>query len=371
MDSPNVVLASNSAWSLLKFRLGLIRTLQDQGLRVIALAPRDGSEERLPCECFPIRVNRSGTNPLEDLALLRELRRQYRGLRPVAALHFTSKLNIYGALAARWLRIPSIGNITGLGSAFLGGGPVAWIQQRLYRFALSGVQRIFFQNPEDLRLFTGRRLADPSRSRLIPGSGVDLQAFSPRPLPPNERFVFLLIARLLRDKGIHEYVEAARRLKAGGADVECRLVGHLDSGNPSAVDEGSLARWTAEGVIEYRGARDDVREEIALADCVVLPSYREGTPHTLLEAAAMARPLIASDVPGCRQVVEDGVNGFLCRARDSADLAARMSRMLDTPEAERRAMGSRGRAKMQKEFDEGLVVRAYLEALRELRLLPS
>jgi glycosyltransferase involved in cell wall biosynthesis len=200
---------------------------------------------------------------------------------------------------------------------------------------------------------------------------VDLQAFTPRPLPSNERFAFLLIARLLRDKGIHEYVEAARRLKAGGADVECRLVGHLDSGNPSAVDEGSLARWTAEEVIEYRGARDDVREEIALADCVVLPSYREGTPHTLLEAAAMARPLIASDVPGCRQVVEDGVNGFLCRARDSADLAARMSRMLDTPEAERRAMGLRGRAKMQKEFDEGLVVRAYLEALRELRLLPS
>ena len=180
MSEPLVTLASNTAWSVGKFRSGLIRALRENGYRVAALAPPDGQAADLPCELVPIRVNRAGTNPLEDLRLLGELRAHYRRLRPAAALHFTSKLNIYGAIAAHGLGIPSIGNITGLGSAFLGGGPVARVQRELYRFALRRADRVLFQNPDDRELFLRRRLVEPEKTALVPGSGIDLDAFAPR-----------------------------------------------------------------------------------------------------------------------------------------------------------------------------------------------
>ena len=176
-----------------------------------------------------------------------------------------------------------------------------------------------------------------------------------------------MISRLLRDKGVVEYVEAARKVKAAAPGTQCRLVGALDAGNPSAVSEGELRGWVHEGTIDFRGWEDDVRGAIAEADCVVLPSYREGTPRTLLEAAAMARPVITTDVPGCRQVVDDGRSGFLCAARDSEALSDAMMRMIELSAEKRKAMGLAARAKIVREFDETIVIRRYREALNELR----
>jgi glycosyltransferase involved in cell wall biosynthesis len=225
---------------------------------------------------------------------------------------------------------------------------------------------VFFQNPDDRLLFIRRGLVPPDKVELLPGSGIDLAEFSPRPAPSGDRFAFLMIARLIRDKGILEYVEAARSLRARGIDADFRVVGFLDDGNPTSVKAAELERWTEEGTISVLGRRDDVREEIARAGCVVLPSYREGTPRTLLEAAAMGRPVITTDVPGCREVVEDGQTGLLCRAGDSRDLAEKMELLLGMAPAERERLGRNGRAKMEREFGEQIVVDRYLGALRKV-----
>jgi glycosyltransferase involved in cell wall biosynthesis len=214
-------------------------------------------------------------------------------------------------------------------------------------------------------LFVERRIVRSDQARVLPGSGVDLERFSPAPQPSGPT-IFLLIARLLRDKGVVEFVEAARRLRAEFPDARFQLLGPIDEGNRSAIGRVEVDRWVADGVVEYLGTMDDVRPAIAAATAVVLPSYREGLPRSLLEGAAMARPLIAADVPGCRAVVDDGVNGYLCRVRDPSSLADAMRRLAQASMAERQAMGEAARRKVQERFSEELVTRAYLEVLAGL-----
>lgn len=365
--SPLVVVAANTAWSIANFRTELIIRLQQAGYATAALAPTDEYADRIPCRFVPIHINRMGTNPIEDWRLLQELKGVYRTLAPFAALHFTAKLNIYGTLAASRLGIRCINNISGLGSGFIGGGPISLVQHILYRLATRHADVVFFQNPDDALYFRQRGIVRPEQMELLPGSGIDLSAFAPRPRPAGGPFVFLLIARLIRDKGIYEYVEAARIVKARRPDTEFRLLGFLDHANPTAISEAQVSRWVAEGSIVFLGRREDVREAIAGCDCMVLPSYREGTPRTLLEAAAMGKPIVASDVPGCRQVVDDGSSGYLCAVRDAADLAAKMERVLGLEESERERMGRRGRAKMEREFDQEIVIGKYLEVLSRYR----
>ena len=202
---------------------------------------------------------------------------------------------------------------------------------------------------------------------MLPGSGIDLQQFQPAPLPcpaGSSAVRFLLIARMLRDKGVAEYVEAARTLKARWPLAEFCLLGFVDVQNPTAISRAEMDDWVAQGYVRYLGVSDDVRQQIAEADCVVLPSYREGTPRTLLEAAAMGRPLVTTDAVGCREVVDDGVNGYLCQVRDARDLADKMERILMMTGIQREAMGHLGRAKMEREFDEQLVIGKYLAAIQ-------
>lgn len=366
-DSPLVIIAANTAWSVANFRSELITQLQKAGYATLALAPEDEYVERVPCRFIPIHINRMGTNPIEDLRLLRELKGIYRELRPFAVLHFTAKLNIYGTLAARRLEIRCISNISGLGSGFISGGPISWIQEALYRIANRYAEVVFFQNPDDARYFRERRLLRPEQVDLLPGSGVDLTCFAPQPKPAGGPFVFLLIARLIKDKGIYEYVDAARTLKAKYSGTEFRLMGFLDNSNPTAITKEEVRRWSNDGTITYVGRCEDVRDMIAQSDCVVLPSYREGTPRTLLEAASMAKPLVTTDVPGCRQVVDHGSSGYLCRAKDAADLADKMERVLQLEKTERERMGLRGRVKMEQEFDQAIVIGKYLEVLGRYR----
>jgi glycosyltransferase involved in cell wall biosynthesis len=390
--STRVMIALNLAWNLVNFRAGLIRALVAAGYEVVAVAPPDEYAPQLAalgCRFVPLPMDNQGTHPGRDLLLLGRFVRLLRRERPAVFLGYTVKPNVYGSLAAHALGIPVVNNIAGLGAVFIRDSVVTRVVRGLYRLALGRSRRVFFQNDEDLRLFVEGGLVRPEVTGRVPGSGIDLGRFapvglpwggaqggaalSPDPAPARERgesggggIRFLLIARMLWDKGVGEYVEAARRVKRRYPDVEFGLLGFLDVKNPAAISREQMDAWVAEGVVNYLGVSDDVREQIAEADCVVLPSYREGTPRTLLEAAAMARPLIATDAVGCREVVEDGVNGYLCRVKDADDLAKKMERMIGLSDDERTEMGRRGREKVEREFDERFVIEAYLKAIREV-----
>lgn len=308
-----------------------------------------------------------GINPLKDFILLLKLWQILRKETPDVYLGYTVKPNVYGSLAAKALGIGVINNIAGLGSVFIRAGFLAKLVCLLYKIALWRSQTIFFQNPDDKALFIKLGLVNPQICDLLPGSGIDLQKFQPVPLPQNKRFRFLMIGRMLRDKGVFEFVEAARIVKPLYPNAEFCLLGFLDVQNPTAITAQQMENWVNEGLVNYLGTSEDVRPEIAEADCVVLPSYREGTPRTLLEAAAMARPIITTDAVGCREVVENGKNGLLCRIKDTSDLSKKMQCMIKMPRAERIQMGLSGRLKVENEFSESFVIEKYLERINAMK----
>jgi len=362
-----VIIALNSAWNLVNFRSGLIRELVSLGYDVVAVAPIDKYAPEvtaLGCRFIPLPMDSKGRHLGRDLLLFLHYLRLMLEERPDVFLGYTIKPNIYGSIAARILGVPVICNIAGLGTVFTKRGCLNWLVSRLYRVALSGANKVFFQNEDDRQLFIEKRLVSPSVTARLPGSGVDLQKFKPTPLPANSPIRFLLIARMLWAKGVGEYVQAARLLKRDGLDAELCLLGFLDVQNPDAISKLKMDEWIAEGVVRYLGVSDHVQEQLVHADCIVLPSfYREGVPRTLLEAAAMARPIITTDSVGCRDVVDDGLNGFLCRARDPTDLARKMAQMIALTPSERQEMGLRGRDKVALEFDEGVVIKRYVSAI--------
>jgi glycosyltransferase involved in cell wall biosynthesis len=365
-----IVLSANTDWNIANFRPGLIRALRGAGYEPVVIAPQDPAADsrmrELRMERIPVRMERSGVNPISDLRLLARYRRLLKRLRPAAYLGYTIKPNIYGSLAAASLGIPAIPNVSGLGTAFMRAGPLQQVVTALYRVGFRRAPVVFFQNGEDRQLFVERAIVRDDQARVLPGSGVDLQRFTPAP-PLEGPPVFLLVGRLLRDKGVVEFVKAARLLRREMPKARFQLLGPIDEGNRTAIRCHELDSWTAEGLIEYLGTADDVRPFIADATAVVLPSYREGMPRSLLEAAAMARPLIAADVPGCRDLIEDGVNGFLCGVRDDASLAAVMRRLAESSADQRFAMGQSARRKVQERFSEDFVVRAYLDVLAALK----
>ena len=361
-----VVIALNTAWNLANFRAGLIKALVAAGYEVVAVAPADAYAQRLQamgCRFVPLPMDNKGTHPGRDLLLLWRFYWLLKRERPDVYLGYTVKPNIYGSLAAHRLGIPVINNIAGLGAVFIRDGWLTRLVRSLYRLALARSIKVFFQNDDDRALFVSGRLVDAAVTDRLPGSGIDLKQFVPVPLPNKTPIRFLLIARMLWDKGVGEFVEAARLLKAQGVNAEFCLLGFLDVQNPAAISRREMDAWVNEGVVRYLGVSDNVREEIAQADCVVLPSYREGTPRTLLEAAAMARPIVTTDAVGCREVVDDGVNGYLCRPKDAVDLAEKMKQIAGLSPEERTAMGLRGRAKVEREFDEQIVIGKYLGAV--------
>ncbi len=365
----HVLLTVNASWNLANFRSGLVRSLVADGHRVTALAPSDDHSPRLEAlgaRHLPLAMDNKGTAIGPDALLLARFLATFRRERPDVVFGYTIKNNIYGALAARALGIPFVPNVTGLGTAFLHEGLVNATVRRLYRLAFARVPVVFFQNADDRDLFVAERLVTSDRTALLPGSGIDLRAFAPMPPRQAPGVRFLLIARMLRDKGVEEFVEAARILRREHPDAEFVLVGPAGAENRTAIDQRTIDEWVAEGVVTHLGAVEDVRPHIADADCVVLPSYREGTPRTLLEAAAMARPVVATDVPGCRQVVDHGETGLLCAARDADSLADAMRRMIERAPEARSAMGHAGRRKVERDYDEALVIAAYRDQLHQL-----
>jgi glycosyltransferase involved in cell wall biosynthesis len=301
---------------------------------------------------------------VNDIKLLTSYYRLFRQFEPDIFLGYTAKPNIYGSIAARLIGATTIPNISGLGTAFMREGPLSWLVSQLYRLAFRRSPVVFFQNADDRDLFLSRRIVRPDQPRLLPGSGVDLDHFSPAPASSCP-VRFLFVGRLLGDKGVREFVEAARQLKQRRPDWQFQLLGALDRGNRSAIRARELDDWVSSGIVEHHGHTKDVRPLVAAATAVVLPSYREGMPRSLLEAAAMARPMVATDVPGNRQLVIHGVNGLLCKVKDAGSLAEAMMVLGDMPLDAREAMGRAGRKMVQRSFGEALVIDAYLEALAQ------
>jgi glycosyltransferase involved in cell wall biosynthesis len=370
IEANTILIAANTTWYVYNFRRGLITALIKERYNVVVFSPNDDYVSHihtLGAHHIHLEMNNVGTNPFLEFPTLVRIGIVLRSVRPDAILTYTPKVNIYFSLVARLLRIPVIANISGLGYAF---GVSSWLRlvtKRLYKVAMQHPGMVFFQNEDDRTEFVRGRLVERSKARRIPGSGVDLERFKPLMHRKRDAYVFLLAARLLWEKGIREYVEAARRVKASHPFAEFRLLGFLDVKNPSAVPRADVERWHAEGIISYQGVTENVVPFYADADCVVLPSYyREGVPRSLLEAASMEIPLITTDWPGCRDAVEDGLTGFLCKPKDTNDLAACMTRMLSLNEERRRAMGIAGRRKMQIQFDERAVVAAYIKAIGDV-----
>ena len=364
-----IVICLNTSWNIYNFRLNLARALKNAGYQVILVAPYDAYSEKLKDEFAyrDIYMNNKGTNPKEDIKTLIGFYKLYKTIKPDVVLNYTIKPNIYGNIACGLLGVKTINNISGLGTVFIKESLVTKVVKWLYKYSLGKSSKVFFQNSDDRDLFVESHLVDFFKSDLLPGSGIDTSKFVPFEYKnEDDTFRFLLIARMLWDKGVGEYAEAANILKRQYSNIEFQLLGSLDAANNTAISKEQINIWVDEGLVNYLGVTDDVKEFIKKADCIVLPSYREGTPRTLLESASMVKPIVTTNVAGCKEVVDDSVNGYLCEVRNSADLADKMEMMLNLSEDERKLMGEAGRAKMINEFDESIVINKYLKVIKEV-----
>lgn len=365
-----VAIVLNTSWNIFNFRMNLIRSLQAVGHEIHTIAPVDDHTPQLVeagCIHHAVKMDSRGANPIKDLALIFELYSIYRKVRPDVILHYTIKPNVYGSIAASFLKIPIVNNVCGLGTVFLKNDLVSAIAMFLYKVSFRFPKKVFFQNPDDLKLFLDKKLVSADTVDLIPGSGIDLDKFKPENFKRNQKFTFLLISRLITDKGILEYIDAVRKLCKEGLEARFQILGAMDPEHKRGIKKEIIKEWIDSGTIEYLGTTSDVRHFIQQADCIVLPSYREGTPRTLLEAASLSKPIIATNVPGCKHVVEDNVNGLLCNLKDAIDLADKMYTMARFDDATLKKMGHMGRQKMEAEYNESFVINKYLGILTALK----
>jgi len=367
-----VLILGGIAESLIKFRGALIQEMVAAGHQVIACAPRASQEVRdalidMGVIYKAIDLDRTGMKPLQDIRTLFQLVKLFNAVKPEMFFGYTIKPVIYGSIAARLVGVPNIYSmISGLGYAFTKTGfksrLVGVIARWLYRLALSFNQKVFFQNPDNIQLITKMGIIkNYEKAVLVNGSGVDIDYFRPAPTPST--LSFLLVARLIKDKGVYEYAEAARIIKQSYPEVKFSLVGFIDS-NPSAISEQDLNSWIDNGIIDYLGYLHDVRPAISASSVYVLPSfYPEGTPHSVLEAMAMAKPIITTDMPGCRETVVNGENGFLIPVKDIAALVAAIKIFIQEP-TKIELMGQASRRIAEERYDVHKVNAIILKAMR-------
>lgn len=357
-----VLLLVNHEKGLICLRMELVERLLAEGHRVVVSLPFETAKELLTdmgCECIDTAVDRHGMNPFKDLKLLLNYRRIIRKTRPDLVLTYTVKSNVYGSIAARLCRVPCVSTVTGLGISVENGGLKQKLILFLYKFGIRKNKKIFFQNRTNMEFMQARKIVGENIA-LLPGSGVNLQKHAPFPYPTveNDRYTFLVIGRLMRDKGTEELLCAARAIKADFPQVTFRLLGFIDGDFEQAV-----GRAIEDGIVEHVGQVDDVHSYMETSHATVHASYHEGMANALLESAAAARPVIATDVPGCRETFDDGVSGIACRARDAKSLEDAIRRFIALPYEEKKNMGLRGREKVEREFDRNLVVNAFLGEL--------
>ena len=368
-----IIFGANTSWYLWNFRAGLMRACKHAGDQVIAVAPHDQYSKNLAEEFsyLPIHgLERKGKNPFADIRLFFEYLALYRKERPDLVFHFTIKPNIYGSLACRVLGIPCISNVTGLGFLFTQKNILAHVAKFLYRLAFTKNKKVVFQNIDDMNSFIGAGIISHRQAILVQGSGVDMNTFKKVfPVNPSQEngsrgLTFLLAARMLKDKGVIEFIDAAKQVHATFPEATFILAGGIDTGNPTALTLEDVS--FQESWISYVGEISNIANYLATSDVAVLPSYREGLPKGLLEAMAMELPIITTDVPGCRDLIEDSKNGFLVPVRNVSALADAMERMILLSSDARAEMGKAGRAMVTEKFDQEIVIRKYLQMIEEI-----
>ena len=372
MKNHKIVFTSNTSFSLYNFRYGVMKYLKDKGFEVIALAPKDDYSDLLKknFEFLEIKnLDRKGTNPIVDFKLLLEYMKIYKIIKPDLVFSYTIKPNIYSSFACSFLRIKYINMLTGLGYIFIKENLLTKFIEKLYKTAFGASYKVLFQNKDDLELFINRKIVIENKTILTKSSGINTTYFSPdfcKVKNNGNKLIFLMITRLLWDKGVKEFVESGRIVKSKYSNTEFWLLGPIDKDNPSAVSKNIIKEWANEGVVKYLGVSKDVRDYICESDVVVLPSsYREGVPRSLIEAMAMGKPIITTDTSGCRDVCRDGENGLLVPVKDARTLSEAMIKMIQVKEEGRKQMGQRGRNIVMEEFDEKIIIKQYMNLIEE------
>jgi glycosyltransferase involved in cell wall biosynthesis len=366
-----IAFVANTSWSIYKFRLPIIKELLESGFEVYVLAPRDQYTryfEHLPGLHFIAlrHFQNKKVSPWQGLLLYIELKKAYRHTRPHLIFHYTIKANIFGTMAAG-KRYPSVSVITGLGYAFMEDSLIQKLARFLYKFSLRTAREVWFLNHDDLQLFTRNHLVEAGKTFVLPGEGIDTQAFYPAPYQPaNKPVTFLMIGRLIKYKGIYELVEAVRLLKQKGLPIQCNILGKFDAAIPGAVQKKELDEWIAGKLINWLGETDNVIPYIAAADCVVLPSYSEGMPLSLLEGASMCKALITTDTAGCRELVTENSNGFLCAVKNAQQLAGKMEAYFHLSTEQKTAMGLAAREKIMGRYGKKVILDIYHKKIQEM-----
>lgn len=367
-----IAFVANTSWYLFNFRLNLMRVLLDKGHEVYAISPLDEYSNRLVDENVKFldwNLCGAGLNPFVESLSVWRLRCMLERERVDVALAYTPKGNVYCGLAIIFSGKRILPNVSGLGRVFSAGGWLSALVRMLYKLAFLRAGKVFFQNEDDRSLFVKARLLHESRTERLMGSGVDLSKFQPTPLPciatpRGGEIVFILVARLIWEKGVGQFVDAARLIRVSYPKVRFLILGKLPDESSGGVKRVDVEKWEKERLIEYLGTTDDVAGVLEKVDCMVLPSYyREGVPRSLIEAAAMGRPCITTDMPGCRDVVRDGENGWLCTPRDANDLKEKMMRFIEAAPNKKVEMGVAARRVAVELFDEQVIIQKYLAAI--------
>jgi glycosyltransferase involved in cell wall biosynthesis len=370
LSKHKVLLFVNSTWNIYNFRLGLVNFLRSSNYKVVAVAPADNYLTKITsnvCAYYNIKLDKKGLNIFNEMITFYHFLNILKKEKPDVLLTITIKPNIYGSIAAYLLDIPVINNIAGLGTTFSRNGILKTFILFLFRLALSSSNKVFFQNSEDKMFFINKNLVDSKVTDLLPGSGVNLKTFSYKKPSKKNKIRFLLISRMIYEKGVEVFVNACRVLIEQGHNCEFCLLGFIDSSYKGAISEKKINHWVMEGIVNYLGETSDVRNEIQTADCVVLPSfYHEGTPRVLLEASAIGRPLITTDTNGCRNVVNDNNNGFICKPNDHIDLADKMRKFTKLSSQDREKMGLVSRKIVSENYDEKIVISIYSNAISRI-----
>ena len=370
-QNKKIAVIENSLFSTYTMRDSLMKTLLEKGCEVTILTHTNNFVAHVEKTGLKvINIGSGNLNPIKIFKYILNLFLALREIKPDVCLTFSIRPAIFGNFITRFLHIPTITNITGVGPLFTSKNPAYRIARFIYRFALIKTKKVFFQNFDDMDLFIKNKFVKEEIAKRIPGSGVDYNKFSPVLIKEKEHsnFVFLFIGRLIKDKGIFEFVEAARIIRKKYPEITFHVIGPFWHQNlkSNTISKSDLQSWIMEGIIDYEGEKKDIRKYINQADCIVLPSYREGTSNILLEAASMETPIVTTNTTGCKETVDDGVTGFLCNVKDSQDLAVKMEMMYLLSPAERIEMGKKGRQKMIKEFDKQIVIKNYLDAINEI-----
>ena len=371
-----ITLSANSSWYLYNFRSSTIIEAINRGYEVTCLSPTDDYTQSLVslgCKHYPINFISKNSNPFSEFLLIFKFFFAYQKIKPMIAFHFTVKNNIYGTIAAASMGIPAVSNISGLGTAFIKTSLISNVVLFLYKVSQRFAFKIFCQNEEDLNFLINNKISSKGKLILIPGSGVDTNRFHPNlrenyhsSISNNNKFTFLYAGRMLYDKGLNELLEAFQALNKHESISELVLCGFVDSDNISAISNHELQSWSKISGVEWVGSSNNIEIIMAKADCIVLPSYREGMPKTLLEAGSMGLPAIATNVPGCRNIITDNFNGILCEPYSSTSLKHAMEKIIRLDKNKLSTMGNNARSRVLEKFDETIVIKNFFQVIDQL-----